>query len=154
MTGRLFAVLSISLALLASLACDEENGGPTTEFVEARARWEARGPTDYDLVLARVCFCPPEGIGPARIEVRGGEVVSRTYVGSGEPVRENLESFFPAVDGLFAVLADALERGAHSIDVEYDPDLGFPTRSFVDFEENVADEEMGHRVIELEVVRP
>lgn len=154
MTRRLFLAVPLFLAVLAPQACDDEDGGPTTEFLEARSRWEARGPTDYDLVLARVCFCPVEVIGPARIEVRADEVVSRIYVESGEPVREGLESFFPDVDGLFAFLDDAFERGAHSIEVEYDPDLGFPTRSFVDFDERVADEEMGHRVIELEIVRP
>lgn len=153
MTRRLLAAIPLFLAVVAADSCDDENG-PPADFAEARARWEARGPVDYDLVLEQLCFCGPEGRGPVRVEVRDGAVASRTYVETGEPVREELEPFFPDVDGLFAFLAEAFERGPHSIEVEYDPDLGFPTRSFVDFEENVADEERGYRVLELEIVRP
>lgn len=154
MSRHLLGVIPLILLALASSSCDDEDDGATTEFAEARARWEARGPANYDLVLERLCFCGPEGRGPARIEVRDGEVVSRTYVETGEPVREPLEASFPDVDGLFEFLADAFRSDPHSIEIDYDPELGFPTRSFVDFRENVADEEQGHRVLELEIVRP
>lgn len=139
---------------LAATSCDDEDGGLPGDLVEARARWEARGPADYDLVLERVCFCGSEGRGPVRVEVRGGEVVSRRYVETGEPVAQPFEALFRDVDTLFEFLADAFRDGAHTVEVEFDPELGFPTRSFVDFRAEVADEEEGHRVIGLEIVRP
>lgn len=153
MSRHPLASIPLILLALALPSCDDEDGA-AAEFAEARSRWAVRGPASYDLVLERLCFCGPEGRGPVRIEVRDREVVSRAYVETGEPVREELEPFFPDVDGLFDLLADAFRSDPHSIEIEYDPVLGFPTRSFVDFEENVADEEQGHRVIELEIVRP
>ncbi|MDZ7778429.1 MAG: DUF6174 domain-containing protein [Gemmatimonadota bacterium] len=41
-----------------------------------------------------------------------------------------------------------LERDAHSISATYDPETGVPIDFFIDYEENVDDEELGMRVTE------
>ncbi len=49
---------------------------------------------------------------------------------------------------MFDVLEDAIARDAHSISATYDPDTGVPVEFFIDYQENVADEELGMRVTE------
>jgi hypothetical protein len=44
--------------------------------------------------------------------------------------------------------ASLSQRDAHEVQVSYDPELGYPTDFSIDYEEQVADEELGMRVTE------
>lgn len=124
----------------------EPDGEARSDLEVNRARWEEVRPQSYSMVLTRLCFCAPVGIGPVRIQVVGTTAVERVYVDSGEPVSESLAPHFPTVDGLFDVLEDALDRDAHQIRVTYDEDTGIPVDLWIDYEANVADEELGYQV--------
>lgn len=119
-----------------------------------RAVWEARRPAAYRMVLARSCFCGVEGRGPVELEVDGDSVTGRRYVAeldapvAGEPVSGELAPFFPDVDGLFELLLEAAVTGADDVTVTWDPALGFPRSFFIDYRENVADEEQGYEIVE------
>jgi hypothetical protein len=52
------------------------------------------------------------------------------------------------VDGLFDVLRDAMNEGAHEIRVTYNPANGVPIDFWIDYSENTADEELGFIVTE------
>jgi hypothetical protein len=60
-------------------------------------------------------------------------------------------SEYQTVEDLFAVLADAYDRGAASVRASYDAETGQPTEFFIDYDEQIADEEVGFTV---EPVRP
>ena len=60
----------------------------------------------------------------------------------GQPVEAPVADAFPPVSGLFAVIDDALLRGAHRVDVEYDHETGTPLRLSIDYDEGLADEEL------------
>jgi hypothetical protein len=124
----------------------DPDDGARSDLEVARERWEQVRPQSYSMVLTRMCFCAPEGIGPVRIQVVGTTATERVYVDSGEPVPENLAPHFPTVDGLFDVLLDAMARDAHQIQVTYDGDTGIPADLWIDYEANVADEELGYQV--------
>ena len=83
-----------------------------------------------------------------RVTVTSDQVTDRTYIDSGEAVPALFQDLFPTVDGLFDVLRDAIERQAHRIDVTYDPISGVPLDVFIDYEQNIADEELGFSVVE------
>ncbi len=95
-------------------------------------------------MLQRLCFCGG-GTAPAEVVVRNGQRVSVTIVETGEPVPAQFASLYLTVDELFDFVEDAIDRKAHRIDVEYDPDLGVPIEISIDYEENVIDEEMAFR---------
>lgn len=139
------AALAAGCALLGSDRWDS----PRAELDEARARWAESDVADYDLTIARLCFCPEDVRGPARVRVRNHTVVDRTYAGSGEPVDPQWVSYFPTVEGLFEFIEDAIDRDAHRLEVEYDPERGYPTRAWADYLENVADEELGFEATEF-----
>ncbi len=119
-----------------------------------RAIWEARRPSAYRMVLQRNCFCGLEARGPVEVYVAGDTVGARRYWVelddelASQQVPEELHHLFPDVDGLFDLLLDAVATGADRVDVTWDPALGVPRSFFIDYRENVADEEQGYEIRE------
>ena len=120
------------------------------ELAANRQRWAAQGPDDYRFTYTRTCFCMPQDRGPFEVTVRGGEVAAATYRGEGEPSDRAL-SEYQTVEDLFALLAEAYDRDAARVDVTYDPATGQPTSFYIDYSEQIADEEDG---FDVESVRP
>ena len=114
--------------VVAAAACQSATAGPAAGLSSARARWAARAPDSYAVTVTRACECVPEASGSVRVTVRAGAVESRVYVSSGAPVAAEYASAFPSVDELFVMIDDAIRRGGASVDVKYDPALGYPTR--------------------------
>ena len=139
-----------AIALLASATgcgvLDPNDDGPRSDLELNRQRWEQVRPASYTMVLRRLCFCAPSGIGPVRVQVVGTTATERVYVDSGEPVSAGLAPYFPTVDGLFDVLVDAMDQDAHQIQVTYDGDTGIPVDIWIDYQANLADEEQGYEV--------
>jgi Family of unknown function (DUF6174) len=139
-----------ALALvLASGACGILSGDGTRDDLEdSRQRWRASAPDAYVYAIERLCFCGDQARGPVRIRVVGRDAVERVYVADGSDVPSAFASDFPAVEGLFDIIEDAIDRNAHRIDVTYDPETGVPLDFFIDYEENTADEELGVKLTE------
>jgi hypothetical protein len=78
-----------------------------------------------------------------------GEPVEWLYFLSGDPIAPEWQSVFPTVDGLFDFIADAIDRGAETIDVTFDAELGLPTAVRVDYRLAAADEEIAYEVEKL-----
>jgi len=121
-------------------------GPEQAELERARARWAAVGPSSYTYGLERICFCPP--VGPARITVEAGEVVSVEWLEPSPEWSQPQAEWYPSVDGLFQLIDAALAQRAHSVQVTYDPTNGVPLELYIDYSEQIADEELGMRVTE------
>jgi hypothetical protein len=142
---RTLLFLAALLPLLGGWSCDSL--GPERDDLErARARWEATRPANYQYAVERLCFCYP--VGAARVTVEWDEVTSVVFLEEAPEGFEPSADLYPSVDGLFDILEDAVESGAHSISVTYDPETGVPVEFFIDYSENIADEELGMRVTE------
>lgn len=113
-----------------------------------RALWEAEGPEDYRYTVERLCFCGEDVRGPAMVEVVGDTVVRVTYSRDGAEVIPDYRWFFPSVDGLFDILQEGIDENAHSIEVSWDEATGVPLHFFIDYRANMADEELGMRVVD------
>lgn len=149
---RRFVHLLLAATALAAPGCGDlgpDSGDLRDEVARHRSRWEAGRPADYAYVLERLCFCGEEARGPVRLRVDGPDVLSRVYVTGGGSVSEDLAPWFPAVDGLFDVIDDALDRDAHQIQVTWDDETGLPMELWIDYEVNIADEEQGYRIVEV-----
>jgi len=141
MTGRpwfraafLFASISITVT-----SCAE---APTTSVVRGpRATWEEAGIDSYTYQLTRSCFCPGP-FGPITVTVVDGKVESVTHGRKQTPVGEDELGERPlTVDELFGYVDEATGK-ADDVAVDYDPDLGYPTRISVDWYRNAIDDEM------------
>src|SRR6187402_1432649 len=122
---------SVAIAVVASAltggACSSGTA-PAGELAAARAQWARRAPASYTVTIARSCECLPEMSGPVIVTVRNGVVDSRQYVRSGAAVTASYVSLFPGVDGLFAIIEDAVQNRTSPLVVQYHPTLGYPTR--------------------------
>jgi hypothetical protein len=138
---RSFTYALLALATVAS-GCSDLTG-LERELEANRELWESEGPASYVFDYRVVCYCPPEIVRAVTITIDDGEVVGATYVDSGQPVDPFSPGDYPTVDDLFDEIESALAEDPYSVRAEYDPQLGYPTDIFVDFEENTADEEWG-----------
>ncbi len=147
MRGRSWSgVLAAFLAVGSLAACSVLQSGPhdqaQSELNRQRRHWRAQDVEEYAYTVRRLCFCPETFTSPVVVRVRGGEVESRVYEGSGAPVDAGNASFWPEVEGLFDLVQDAIDRDADAISVEYHPQLGYPIAVRIDYEEMAADEEL------------
>ncbi len=134
-------------------ATQEPAGDPSADtghqaaLDEAMDSWDAFATTNYAFDFNWVCFCLIEWVSKVTLTASGGAIISADFVESGEPVTDEQQlNFYKTVDGLFDVIQDAIDRSAVSIQVEYDPDLGYPVSAFIDYETQLADEELGFEV--------
>lgn len=146
MTGRThrFGALGVAAALLAGCGVlDAEPDAAALDLAQARQLWASAGIDDYDLIVERVCFCLY--LGPVRVEVRNGRRVATVPV-SGPPPETSAIGEYPTVEGLFDVVAEAMERPADELRVTYHPVLGYPVDLWIDPRRAVDDDELGYRV--------
>lgn len=124
------------------------------DLVANQARWDSLGPGSYVYGVERLCFCGVEYRGPVRVTVVDGSAVEHVYVDSGLDVPPAIAQAFPTVDGLFALLRSAIESDAAEIRVTYDPTLGVPLDFWIDYNQMIADEELGMLVTEAVTPAP
>jgi len=142
--------LALVLASLGAAGCTDlgPEAGLLAELERNERLWRDAKPASYVYAVERLCFCGQEARGPVRVLVDGSSVSDRTYVDTGVAVPPTFRELFPTVDGLFEILRSAILERAHEVRATYDPVLGAPTDFWIDYQENVADEELGMRVTE------
>ncbi len=121
---------------------------PQALLLRAQSRWERSGITTYTYTTAQQCFCPQEYVAPVFVDVHDG-IVRGVAFAEGRAGDVPDPQRFGTVDDLFAKLQDAIDRGAVSIAVEYERQLGYPTTAFIDYDALIADEEQGFAVSDL-----
>ena len=143
-------LLLVALSLILA-ACSASSG---SEFSRNREKWQDANITHYRMELNISCFCAFRDQMPLTVEVRDGQIVSMaaaddTLVLDTDP---NYEFFAPhaTIDLLFAKLDAALNGGADSVTVTYDATYGFPNEIAIDFDQQMADEEMYYTISNFE----
>jgi len=144
-TGRAWALRAAPVLVTVLLLSGCGAVGPEAgrvRLIQAMRRWNAADLTSYTYQVRRLCFCLPEWIGPYEVRVVSGSVVAVVDSGDGEPIDPAVAEHFPSVDGLFAIVDEAIRDGAHRVDVSYDQTTGRPIRIDIDRREQTADDEV------------
>lgn len=146
------AVLIFLCTGLVLLSCDStvqpqpvDPPNPQT-LEEAVEVWSALNLNTYRMDMTRSCEClqPVE----YTVVVAYGKVVDVEFeVNPAQPSesKEQMKNFARSVTGYFDLIAEYNET-AHSVDVEYDAEFGFPTRIFIDPFAEMADDEIIRRI--------
>lgn len=87
------------------------------------------------------------------IEVRNGVTTSITYADSGQPADAELFKKYNTIPKLFNVIRDAIARKAYNLTVKYDPTLGYPTQINIDYDSQIADDEVFLTIENLQNIR-
>lgn len=122
-----------------------------------RALWRKAALQSYEYGYHKFCEChretPPETI----VSVRDGAVVRVRHrpVGANVEVpseQKNLE-FYWTVDGLFALVQSALDRGVQ-VRAAYDAALGFPREIYIDYDADFIGDELDVRLTGVTPLAP
>ncbi|WP_375476423.1 DUF6174 domain-containing protein [uncultured Nostoc sp.] len=116
--------------------------------------WEQANISNYRITVSNSCFCIPDARGPVIIEVRNGQTTSITSVATGKPVNPELFQKYNTIPKLFNVIQDAINRKAFNLDVEYNAKLGYPTKINIDYNSQIADEEIFLTIENFQEIKP
>lgn len=125
----------------------------TAQLQQSKRLWAKQKIANYRYTLSRSCFCVPEARQPVKIEVRNGKVTSLVAANSGKAVNPEYFSKYDSIPKLFDIVQDAIAKKAHRISVTYHPTLGYPTKIEIDYDQQMADEELYVTVENLEVIK-
>lgn len=138
--------LAITTLVLASTGCSDLLGTGEDRVESNFETWRSERPALYQFTYQRVCFCA--AIESVVITV-DGDSVSQVSLEEGDGTPAGTISDYPTIDDLFEQLREWRDRDPYREEMEFHDGLGYPTDVFFDFEERVADEEMGFRVRDL-----
>jgi hypothetical protein len=129
--------MALVLAFGAAACSSPFNPHEARLLAAARAQWEQRPFANYTFEALHGCFCLPEQVGPVRITVREGAIVSVSLLETEEPVDP---AHWFTIEQLYERIPSwAKYDGVEEVSVEYDPILGFPSRVVVQADEGIAD---------------
>jgi hypothetical protein len=141
--STLHAALAVA-ALLASPAAFAD-----AELDAARARWQQAALASYEYGYHKFCECHRESPPETTVTVRAGTVTNVRHRPAGSavdvPAADKNFEYYWTVDGLFGVIASALERGVQ-VRTVYDAELGFPREIYIDYDANFIGDELDLRL--------
>lgn len=137
---------ALAALVLATTGCSDLLGIGGDRLEANFDTWRSERPALYQFTYQRDCFCL--GTEPVVITV-DGDSVSQVSLEEGDGTPVGTISDYPTIDDLFEQIRTWRDRDPHREELEFDDRLGYPTDVFFDFEERVADEEMGFRVRDL-----
>ena len=133
---RLAALVAASNLLT---ACELDSNNILGNLNKNRAKWENANIDTYQFEYSKSCNCMLEDTLPRLVVVNAGQVVSQTIIESHVALPLDQVST-ESIAGLFERIA-LEESRAKSVTVEYDPELGYPTKIKVDISKRIADDE-------------
>lgn len=147
--GRAFVRISTAAVLMVgAAACDpvgpESWGDRRAEMEEQRAVWADAGVDSYRYRVMRGCYCSGP-VGEFEVTVVAGEVSAAEATQDGEAVPDSVLAEIPTVDDLFAVIEEAITAEVDDLDVEYHPELGYPTLIDIDRDQRAIDDEVTYQ---------
>jgi hypothetical protein len=123
----------------------------------ARARWHRAGLVSYEYGYHKFCEChrdsPPETV----VSVQDGKVIGVRHRPVGftneVPAAEKNYSYYWTIDGLFDLIAAALDRHVE-VRTEYDATLGYPTKIYIDYDSDLIGDELDLRLTTVTPRKP
>jgi hypothetical protein len=152
---RFFVCLLVSFTAVAITASQDAPGLPSQldQLDRAEHKWQANKTVAYEFRFHYFCgFLLPQGVEAGvlfRVKNGEGQVVAPADIPasvSRDLVRHS------TVERAFDLVRAALTRGSARVDVQYDPDRGYPTQVCVDPDVQAFDDQYGFRITEFKVI--
>ncbi len=120
----------------------QQMSSPAQALAENRAKWASSGIDNYQYRLQRSCFCPEDARRPVDLSVQNGQIVDAHYADTGESLPPGAQANRLSVNDLFDLIDNAIQGQADRVEVSYDPQTGYPRDIYIDYSEQMADEEV------------
>jgi hypothetical protein len=128
-----------------AMGCTDNPTGPTSNALEtARRVWATNGYSSYQFTIRMDCFCAVNG--PVRVTVANDSTVSATVIATGQAIDPR---WVPNIKSLFSFIEHGIAINAAVLQVNYDPNLGYPSKIVYDGATNIADDEVTYTVSDV-----
>lgn len=110
---------------------------------DAKSKWASAKLSKYDLIQQKSCFCIEDAIRPMLFTVLSWSVIgtSAVYYDSNSEIDPWYWDSLMSIDKAFALIQEAIDKNAASLNVEYDMTLWYPKVINIDRDSMMADEE-------------
>lgn len=113
-----------------------------TEIQANKEKWVSHAITGYQIEMQKLCFCSPDAVRLMIFEVENDEIKTVRYADSGDEVDPSLYNQYSTVEGLFALVEQALEKNPADLSIAYDEEYGYIKELTIDYKKDIADDEV------------
>lgn len=140
--------------ILIGTACSDDVVPPSgkSELEQARERWENQGFDSYEITQKRNCFCLLGGR-PVRLLVWRDSLHSGVDLTDSTAITAEPLKWYMTIDQLFDFIAAIDTAKVASYEARFDMTYGYPTFFHVDYDTQIADEEIGYECSDLNPLR-
>ena len=131
----------LSLVLLLVFSCSKKSPEVDVAPVKlnkAQDLWRSKCIDSYSYTQTRICFCLPKELGPHKLTIQNGVIVSV----NGEAFDASIHQSYLTINDSFEYIINKLENDPEEFNLEFDSTYGFPTDVFFDMSLMIADEEI------------
>jgi hypothetical protein len=146
MPCRIVLLCGTLFLLLGCILKDDRLADVQSELDQNRKKWASAMASNYQFNFRWECYCSEEYVTPVNITVRENRIVAVDFVVKH---RVPFAIDYQTIEGLFDLLQEGIDKDAHSISAEYHPELGYPVKASIDYEEYTIDEELGFGIDSL-----
>lgn len=145
-------VLLVAGSPVAGAGCTASEPSIDARNLEAaRTRFASRSQPSYAFTWRILsCFCSSDSLRPTRITVTNGAITRAVFVDDQRPVAEPERGLLRTIDGVFALIEQAIADGADELQVTYDDQYGFPAMLSIDPARTTSDDELSLQLSNFE----
>ncbi len=110
------------------------------------SKWQTANIKDYSFIFKQECFCTDEYLKAMYVIVRNNKVDSVTYAGNNQAVPKEVFNSVLTLGELLEGTSKVEKNDLSKVEGEYDRDLGFPKKLFIDNDINDTNDEVFYEV--------
>jgi hypothetical protein len=113
-------------------------GDPASQL----ALWKKKGISNYEMTMKISCFCIQARVGPHLIIVENDKIKTVNNL----PYDSTKTGPILTINELFDFIISSLAKNPHQHSLDYDAIFYYPKKIFFDFNNQIADEEIGYEI--------
>lgn len=145
----IFTSFNTSAGLLDTQSTKTDLVAAKTALNENQTKWATSAIHDYEYVVRTICFCTIESTTPIRQRIENDLVVDSRYDCDNKSNalltaicgQQPSQAFEQSVTDLFQKIDNAIKQNVALLDVQYDPQYGYPLSISIDPILNLSDDE-------------
>jgi hypothetical protein len=135
------------LVLIVILICSCAKTVDDNDLSFNQKKWSNLKIANYEFTLTVSCYCLPERIGPHIIKVADDKIVSVNNLPYNISKTGELVTF----NQLFGYIQTSIDKNPFSKTIQYNSIYGYPETVYFDFDQRIADEEIGYQITNLKI---
>lgn len=120
-------------------------------FAENKKLWEDTQIDNYSYIVSRSFYGPPNSWKPVKVYVEGGKITNVRFVDRRFMVKPEMDQYMTLTE-MFDYAWDHYKNNVAQLDISYSTEYGFIDNIYVDEDLRIADEEMGIKITDFEVM--